>query len=459
METGSASGGIALPESAAGELRRLLQLAWPVVVGQVGTMLMGVVDVAMVGRLGTGPLAAMALAHTWGFSSLIFARGATHGLDPLVAQAHGAGDAPAASRALVRGLVLATVLAVPVTALHLVAAQGLGLLGQPEELLPMAGEWCRVLGLGVLPALWFFTFRQFLQGLERMRPATEAILLANVANLVLNHGLMTGAWGLPELGAVGCAWSTVVCQGVMLGWIGWRIWPLRTRYRIPLVGVVSLGSMAHLLGLGLPIGLQVSVEVWALNVTNLMMGWLGPRFLAGHTVALNLASVTFMVPLGIAAASATRVGNLLGAGLPWQRSGRVALGLGVAVMGVSAVLFLTLPEPLARLYSADPEILAVAVLLIPLAGLFQLFDGFQVVSFGVLRGAGDVRVPMFVPLIAFWGFGLPLAWVLAFQRGFGPEGVWWGLIGALAVAALLLALRVRATGRRGGVRVGPPARP
>ncbi len=458
MKTGSPSASPAHPATAGGELRRLVVLAWPVVLGQVGTMLMGVVDVGMVGRLGTGPLAAMALAHTWGFSSLIFARGATHGLDPLVAQAHGAGDRPGASRALLQGLVLAALLAIPVSLLHLVAAPGLGLLGQPVELLDEAGAWCAVLALGVLPTLLFFTLRQFLQGLERMRPATEAILLANVANVALNHGLMTGAWGLPDLGAVGCAWSTVICQLLMLAWILGRMLPLRAAYRIPLAGAVTLGGMGHLLSLGLPIGLQVSVEVWAFNVTNLMMGWLGPRFLAGHTVALNMASVAFMVPLGISAAAATRVGNLLGAGERWQRSGWLALGLSAAAMVVSGTLFLTLPEGLARLYTDDPEILAVAVLLIPLAGLFQLFDGFQAVSYGVLRGAGDVRLPMLVPVFAFWVFGLPVAYTLAFQQGLGPEGIWWGLIGALAVAALLLAWRIRVTGRRGGTRVGPPAK-
>ena len=458
METDPPSQGIEPPLTPALELVRLLRLAWPVVVGQVGFMAMGVVDVAMVGRLGTVPLAAMALAHTWSFSTLILARGTAHGMDPLVAQAHGAGDPAGASQALIRGMVLATVLAIPVTAAHLVAEPGLALLRQPAELLPLAGAWCAVLGLTVLPSLWFATARQFLQGLERMRPATEAVLLANGLNVVLNHGLMTGAWGLPELGAIGIAWSTVGCHVLMLLWLAWRMLPLRQRYRIPLTGVVTVAGMVQLLGLGVPVGLQIAVEVWAFNVTNLMMGWLGPRFLAAHLVALNLATVSFMVPVGISAAAATRVGNLVGAGQPWLRSGWMAVGLGVVAMSASATLFLSAPGWLAGLYTHEPEVLAIAVVLIPLAGLFQLVDGFQVVSFGVLRGAGDVRLPMLVPVVSFWAVGLPLAWVLAFKRDLGPQGIWYGLIAALSLAALLLAWRIRVRGRRGAVRV-PVARP
>ncbi len=453
METGKPSPDVDREGNPGAELRKLVVLAWPVVLGQVGSMAMGVVDVAMVGRLGAASLAAMAMAHTWGFSSLILARGATHGLDPLVAQAHGAGDRSAASRALVRGLVMASVLAVPVTGLHFVAEWGLGVLRQPQELLGMAGAWCAVLGLGVAPMLWFLTLRQFLQGLELMRPATEAVLVANVANVLLNHGLMTGAWGLPALGAIGCAWSSVFCQFLMLAWLLVRVRSLTGKYRIPLQGVVTWRSMKHLLGLGLPVGLQISVEVWAFNVTNVMMGWLGPTVLAGHTLAMSLATISFMVPLGISSASATRVGNLLGSGLPWQRTGWLSVGLGVVVMGVSAMLFLAFPEGLAGLYTGDPTILVVAVTLIPLAGLFQVFDGAQVVSFGVLRGAGDVRLPLLVPLVAYWLVGLPLSWWLAFHLEFGPEGVWWGLIGALAVAAGLLAWRIRVTGKRGGYLV------
>jgi MATE family multidrug resistance protein len=441
------------------ELRTLVVLASPVVLGQVGSMAMGVVDVAMVGRLGTLPLAAMALAHTWGFSSMILARGATHGLDPLVAQAHGAGDKAGASKALVRGVVLALLMAVPVTGMHFLASPGLGLLQQPQELLAPAGAYCAVLGIAVLPMLLFLTLRQFLQGLEYMRPATEAVIVANVANVLLNHGLMTGAWGLPELGAVGCAWSSVICTFLMLAWLMWRVRPLLAVYRIPLAGVVTWTSMMTLLGLGLPVGLSISVEVWAFNMTNVMMGWLGPRQLAGHTVAMTLATISFMVPLGISAAAATRVGNLLGAGKRWQRSGWLAVGLGVVVMGFSAILFRLVPSQLAGLFTHETEIVVVAAALIPLAGLFQLFDGFQVVSFGVLRGAGDVRFPMLVPVIAYWGVGLPMAYWAAFHLGLGPQGVWWGLICALAVAAVLLAWRIRVTGKRGGTLVGRPAKP
>ena len=185
-----------------------------------------------------------------------------------------------------------------------------------------------------------------------------------------------------------------------------------------------------------------------------MMGWLGTTQVAAHAVALNLASLAFMVPLGMSAAASARTGNLLGAGERWQAPGWVAIGLGAASMSVSGSLFLLFPHALAHLYSDDPDVIALAAGLLPMAAALGFFDGVQAVSFGVLRGAGDVRVPSLFNVVGYWLVGLPLGAWLAFGAGWGPYGIWAGIVMALFVVASLLVVRVRWTGRRGGRLVG-----
>jgi MATE family multidrug resistance protein len=175
------------------------------------------------------------------------------------------------------------------------------------------------------------------------------------------------------------------------------------------------------------------------------MGWLGTIALAAHQVALNLASLTFMVPLGVAQATAVLVGRAVGRGDPEGARGAAGagLGLGAAFMTTTAVIFLTMPGLLARFYSDQPEVVAIAAALIPLAGIFQVFDGLQVVGSAVLRGIGDTRAPMVVNVLGFWLFGMPISVLLGFTLGAGPQGLWWGLVGGLAAVALFLLLRIR----------------
>lgn len=433
------------------ELRRQLHLAWPVVVGMVGSMGLGIVDTIMVGAFGGDAIAAVALANLWAWGTAVIARNLPKGLDPIVAQAYGSGDRAGAGRALVHGLALAALLSLPVALLHLVAAPGLRLLGQPAELLPLARVYCSILAPGVPLMLALVTLRQFLQGLGIMRPATVAVLLGNVVNVALNWLLMHGLGPVPGLGPVGCAISSVLGMGFMLVLLVWLVrrelrawWP--QTWRQDLRDWPALRAVG---ALGLPVGLQIAAETWGFQAAGVMVGWLGADQLAAHTVTLNLATAAFMVPLGLSAAAATRVGNLVGAGQPWGRAAVVAVATGGAVMLLSAFLFTVLPEPLARIYTRDVAVVALAASLIPVAAAFQLFDGVQVVGFGVLRGLADVRLPFAMSLVAFWGLGLPLGWFLCFPRGLGARGVWVGLALSLAAVTGMLLLRIRVLHRRG----------
>ncbi len=441
-----------MAETLRDELRVLFGLAWPPVLGQLAWMGMRVVDIVMVGHLGAEPLAAVSLAHTWSFAWTVLLLGAVHGLDPALTQAFGAQDDQAAGVALWRGALLLTGAGIVVTALHLLAGPGLALAGQPTELLPLAHEVAVVLGMAVIPTLGFYVLKQFLQADGHMQPAMWVMAAGNVVNLGLDLALIHGTWGAPALGAIGVAWATLGCQVVMTAALGVLAWPAVKR-TWPEEPVLRAAPLRRLAGDAAPVGLQTGLEVWAFQAATLMMGWLGATAVAAHTVALNLASISFMVPFGMSAAAATRVGNLLGAGRPWQQAGWVAIGCGAGVMTVGASLFVFAPEHLAQLYTDDLEVVALAALLLPLAGAFQIFDGAQVVSFGVLRGAGDVRFPPLINLVGWWGVALPAGWVLAFRAGWGERGVWAGLVIGLALVASALVVRVRVTGQRGGRRV------
>jgi len=435
------------------EVRALARLAWPVVLGQLGATLLGVVDVAMVGRLGEVQLAALAAGHIWTFGTLIIGMALIMGLDPVFTQAHGANEPRAMGRTLGRAVVLALLLSVPIVGLHLAAEPGLRLLGQPPEAIPLAAEYSQVLALSVPTFLLYTVLRHFLLGMERMMLPTIVIGVANVLNIALNAALIEGRWGFPALGAVGCGWATTVVRVAMpiaLLALAWR--EVRSRWPSAME-IVEPRALARLAWQALPVGVQVSLEVWAFTAVGVLMGWLGTAALAAHSVALNLSVIAWMIIFGIAAAATTRIGNRIGAGLPWVQTAWIATGLGTLVMSSSAVTLLLFPEWLLRLFTQDPKVMAVALALLPLAASFQIFDGVQGVIAGALRGAGDVRIPALLVLVAFWMVGLPTGWWLGIANEGGPAGVWSGLVFALIIVACALVARLWWVGRQGVQRV------
>lgn len=424
-------------------------LSWPVVVGLLGHMATAVVDIMMVGRLGKEALASCALAHMWCHSMVLLGRGVLQGIDPIVSQAHGAGEKERVSFALQECLAVAVLVAVPLMGWHFLAGPGLGLLQQPEGLIPEAHRFAVILSVGVLPLLLFNALRQVMQGLGLMRPAAYTYLIITVVNVVLNAGLMYGKWGLPELGVLGCAWSTAICQFIQLGLMIILVRGTIREYWVSPLKAWKLSAIGRVLSVGLPVGFQIGFEVWAFITAGVLIGWLGETELAAHTVALNLASVSFMMALGVSQAATTRVGNLIGAGETWARSAWCALTLSCFLMSLSAMAFYFVPETLAGAYTRDSDVLEVAVMLIPIAAAFQLFDGLQNVAFGILRGVGDVRVPVVIIAVGLWSLGLPFGAWLAFQRDWGAPGIWTGLAVGLAIMSMLLIWRIQVLLRRG----------
>jgi MATE family multidrug resistance protein len=320
------------------------------------------------------------------------------------------------------------------------------LLRQPEAVVPLARRYVEISIVG-LPAFFIFVvLRQSLQAMLVVRPVLLAVMVANVVNVVANWMLIFGNFGAPALGVAGSAWSTVVARWVMLVALMAAGWPaLRPHLTGSWRAAMALGPLWRTIRLGAPIGFQWFFEAGAFALATLMFGWLGTVPLAGHEVALSLASLTFMVPVGFSVAAASLVGQAVGRNdMPSAR--RHAVGawvLGVGFMAFSGILMLSFPGPIARWFTPDVAVIAAAAPLIAIAGVFQVFDGTQAVASGLARGTGDTKVPMLLHLFGFWGMGVSLAAVLGFRTRMAGPGIWWGLTLGLVVAALLQARRVQ----------------
>jgi len=428
---------------ATSELRTLFGLAAPVAAAQLGMMAMGVIDTMMVARVGAAELAAVAIASTWAWSSGSMAQGIIQGMDPLVSQAHGEGDGEAAALALQRGLIVAVAVACPLAAFWLWTDPILVRFGQDPELARLAQAYM----IARLPSAFgfnlFLALRQYLAGRGLTRPAMWVMLACNGLNILLNWMLIFGNLGAPKLGLVGAGLATgltnLVLPFALWRWIvrfrlhegAWRRWDAHSFDRRGLV---------QYLALGLPVGIQLGLEANAFTVAMMMVGWMGVLELGAHQIVMNLASFTFMIPLGVAIGASARVGNLIGAGdsVRLRLACRTGFALGGGVMAVAALCFVGFREDLPRLYGVDESIAALAATLLPIAGAFQISDGLQVVGGGLMRGMGRPQAGAIVNLIGFYILGLPLAYTLAFPLGFGLAGIWWGLAAGLSLVATML---------------------
>lgn len=438
------------------ELRAMVALAAPVVIVQVGMMAMGVVDTLMVGRISARVLAAVALGNLYFFSVITPFVGTLMALDPIVAQAVGAEDEPAVGRAMQRGLLLACVLSIVAAALLYLSPAALALFRQPAEIVPDAASYARVSIIGVLPFLSFIVLRQSLQAIGRMAPIVWTILAANAMNAILNWVFVYGHLGSRPLGAVGSAIATCISRWLMAFLLLGGAWSELRPHLLPVRRTaLEPAPLMRLLWLGVPIGLQQALEVGAFGAIGLLMGVLGTAEMAAHQIAITLAALTFMVPLGVSGAAAVRVGRAVGAQDPAhaKRAAHAALLCGTGFMSVTALIFLGAPGPLARAFTADPHVLAIAGVLLPIAGVFQIFDGTQAVGAGVLRGLGDTRAPLAAMLAGYWLIGIPISAYLGFRTDLRAAGLWWGFVASLGCVALFLLLRMRHLFARGVRRI------
>jgi len=424
------------------ELRELFRLAVPLAAAQAGTQLMGLVDVAVLGRLGATELAGSGLANAVFFAFSVMGMGMVFGVDPLIAQAVGAGDRPRARRVLWQGIWLSLLVAAVLTAILLAGVAALPLIGAKPELLPPARTYLLIRILSIVPFLMFFVVRSYLQAHGITRPMLAAMVIANVFNLLADIALVFGVGDvIPAMGVAGAAIATVACAFLQLAIVAWAAMqvqiPQHVDHRPDRPAILQAARV------GVPVALHMGAEVGIFALVALLAGRIGTLDLAAHQLVIGVASFTFTVALGVAAAGSVRVGNAIGArdAVATRVAGHATFVAGAIVMGASALAFALFPAAIARLVTNQEDVIAAAIPLMMVAAVFQVSDGIQAVGAGVLRGAADTKYTFWANVAGHWLVGFPLALWLGFSRGLGIVGLWWGLCAGLTVVAILLFLR------------------
>ncbi len=438
----------------------MLALALPLVLAELGWMAMALVDTVMVGHLplSSEALSASALAQilyntvAFGFGGVLLA------LDTTLSQAHGAGDTPAANRWLWQGLLLALALTALLTGIFAVSPHLLRLLHTEPAVIAVAVPTLRALSFGTLPLLVYFALRRYVQAFNHVRVITWTLVTANIVNAALDwllifdhHWRHAGhGFGWHGLGVVGSGLSTACARLYQAGFLIAAIALLSRRHGYALGRHWTLRPdwprLRHLVALGAPAGGTILVEIAVFCVVTAAVASLGAIALAGHEIAINCVSFTFMIPMGISAAAGIRVGQAIGRGSAEEAkaAGWAAILLSLAVSAGTSAVFFLLPAPVAGIFTRDPAVIAAAVPLLVIAAFFQFCDGLQVTIIGALRGAGDTASGLLTHLCTYWLCGLPLGLWLCFRRGLGARGLWLGLSTALILAGLILTLRWRA---------------
>jgi MATE family multidrug resistance protein len=425
------------------EFRPLMRLAGPVILAEVGWMSMGLVDTVMVGPLGPAAIAAAGMGSGVFTAIVIFGMGLMLGLDAFVSQAHGAGNERECLLWFHQGVWLACILApivMAVTWLLFTTLDGWGLHPETHRLV---GPYLRTIALSALPLLLYAAFRRYLQGMHLVRPIMVALVTANAINAGANWVLIYGNLGMPAFGVEGSAWATNAARVYMAGflYVAIRREHGRRGHHHPTVAFgLDRARIRRLAALGFPAASQVALEVGVFALATALAGRLDPVSSGAHQIALNIASLAFMVPLGLSSASAVRVGYAVGAGDTHGAAlaGWTALALGGLIMAAIGLVLFLWPVPLLSAFSSDPRIIDIGTGLLAIAAAFQLFDGTQAVATGALRGISETRMPMIVNVIGHWLLGLPVGYVLCFRLGWGVKGLWLGLSIGLVVAAVAL---------------------
>jgi multidrug resistance protein, MATE family len=425
------------------EIRPMLRLAIPLALADLGWMAMGFVDTVMAGRLGAAAMGAGALGGMLFFPIAVCGTGMLLGMDTLVSQAFGARDDDACRRALISGLWVALINAPIVAAILALTIPLLRATGTNQNVMRLLDPFLRALLWGLLPLMFYTAFRRYLQAQNIVRPITIAVVSANLVNFAGNWLLMYGNWGAPRMGLEGSGVSTSLSRlyialvlliavlrhearnGNALFHMSWR---------------PDLVRIRRLVSLGFPSAMQILFEGAVFAVVTVLAAHLDAFSLAAHGIAVNVISITYMVPLGISSAAAVRVGQAVGRKDPrgTATAGWTALLLAFLVMGTAGLALTLVPGWIARLYTPEAAVIAAGITLLRIAAIFQIFDGLQVVATGALRGLGDTRTPAYAHLVGYWIFGMPIAWLLCFRSGWGVSGIWAGLTTALVMIGVIL---------------------
>ncbi len=425
------------------ELRAMLALALPVILSELGWITMGIVDTIMVSPLGPAALGAVGTGSTIFMALMMFGMGTLFALDTYVSQSFGAGRIDECHRWLFAGVQLAIILAAGLTVLLAGLVMLLPSFGFHPAVLAIIQPYIARLILSAAPLLAYAVFRRYLQAMNVVRPVMVALISANVVNAFGNWVLVYGRWGMPALGTNGSAYATLIARIYLALFLFVVIWWRERQHPSGLHDVpfaVDAARMWRIARLGVPAALQITLEVGVFAMASSLAGRISPLAIAANQVVLNVASFVFMIPLGLSAAAAVRVGQAVGRrDSPGLRiAGKSAFLLASAFMLFTAALYVIMPRQLLGLFTRDESVLRVGTTVLFVYGALQLFDAWQVVATGALRGLGDTRTPMLLNLVGHWAIGLPLGYWLCFSRQWGVIGLWLGLSIGLTIVGVVL---------------------
>jgi multidrug resistance protein, MATE family len=418
------------------------RLAYPVMISQLGHTMVAVSDTIIIGHTGDVPLAAVAFAASIFSVFMVMGIGMSYGLTPLIAQETGRGNIDACGSLLRHSLVINLILGLILSAVIIFGSYYLRVLHQDPDVEEQARPFLQFLGASFFPLMVFLSFKQFAEGLGFTRQAMNISIVGNVLNILLGITLVYGF----HMGVIGVGIATLtdrLLMGIAMSW--YVLNSARFKQYIRHFGHwhLSFAEMKKILGIGAPVAMQYIFEIGAFSGAIIMAGWIGAKQQAAHQIAINLASVTYMMASGISAAAGIKSGNYFGARQfrELRMSAIASYHMVLIFMSTTALIFMACCRVLPLMYITDPAVVDIAAGLIIIAAFFQLFDGTQVVGLGILRGLGDVKVPTIITFLAYWVLGLPVGYFLGIYLGFGVQGIWWGLLLGLLTASILLFFR------------------
>lgn len=435
------------------QYRENLTLAIPVVLSQLGQVVVQLVDNAMVGYLGALPLAAVSFGGAVFTVFLFWGTGLTLGLTPLAGEQYARRDYRTAARFFQNGLVFYTVVGLLLFAMLMGVDAFLDRMGQSPEVVAQARPYYRYLAWSIIPFMIFGAFKQFLESIGNTRTGMVVVLSANLINVLLNYIFIYGNWGAPAMGAAGAGLATCISRVCMpLFILGYFLWNRSARryFRLFSWSGQAWRWVSRLWKVGYPIAMQMLLEVSAFAFTSIMMGWLGTVALAAHQVVISMGNFVFMGQVGIGAATTILISHAYGVGnyRALRRAASASYHLSLMASAITMICFIVFRGWLPQVFTSDEAVIAVGAQLFVMAGLYQFSDGLQVISLSILRGMQDVRITMFYAFLSYVVINLPVGYLCAFTLGMGPRGLWVGFIVGLSTAAVLLNRRFRRQIRR-----------
>ncbi len=436
--------------------RKNLTLAIPVIFSQIGQVTVNLADNMMVGHVGTTELAAASFAINVFHVGMLFGLGITFGLTPLVGQSFTAKKQKNTGSWLKNGVLVYFTTSIILCTLMSSVVLFMGKMGQSDDVVGMAIPYYLIQVASLIPLMLFFSVKQFFEGIGNTKIAMIITIITNLVNIGLNYILIFGKFGFPALGLNGAGYATLISRIIMPVIFVVVIYNRHT-FGVYLSEAMHSGfeklKIKRIISIGFPIGLQMVIEVLSFSIGAIMLGWISKESLAGHQVAMSMASMTYMISFGLASGTTIRVSHAFGEHDRNELKHAVfaSLHIVIAFMTLMGILFVLLRNQLPLLFTSDPAVVEVAAGLLVVGAFFQIFDGIQVIFLGALRGMADVRIPMLLAFFSYIMVSLPVSYLLAFVFHMGSPGVWTGFVFGLSTAAILFGFRLRKQVRKFGI--------